>query len=719
MKKYEFPKSQSDFLEQLVIPFAIYQFVDKRVVTLVVSKGFCELFGYEKKENAYLDMDNDMYKDTHPEDKARIAEAAIMFANEIEDYDVVYRSKKPSGDGYNIIHAEGKHYYAEDGSRLAQVMYTNEGTYLNGVFNYRELNKVYSEEIDDASQNKEHLYDYLTGLPSMNYFFELAEAGRISLINAGKRPIMLFFDFSGIKFYNSKYGTVEGDRLIKNFSRVLVNHFSNENCSRFGQDHFAVFTSDEDIIDIINQIFTETKSLNGGKSLPLRVGIYEDKYEVIKASQATDRAKIACNSLRDTYASDYKYFDDEMNKKVTDRQHIIDYIDEAIKEKWIEVYYQPIVRAINGRVSDEEALARWIDPVKGLIKPNEFIPILEQIKQAYKLDLYVLEEVLEKIKLQDKLGYGVVPQSINLSRSDFEMCDIVEEIKKRVDKAGVNRNLINIEITESVIGSDLDFMKQQIERFKELGFSVWMDDFGSEYSSLDFLQNIDFDVIKFDRRFMKHLFDGSNSRIVLSELLKLTNLLGIDTVCEGVEKEEQVKYLQEVGCSKLQGFYYNKPIPKEEIFERYKKGLKIGFEEMNQAPYYETIGRLNLYDLSALVNGEKSLSVYKSLPMGIVEIHDEWARCIRSNNSFKLFMNHNFGIDITSEKYAFSGVREIFGDEFVNGMKKCYYEEERIFMNGILPNGYNVQYYIKKVATNDVTKSIAIAVAVLSIVDNK
>ena len=190
-----------------------------------------------------------------------------------------------------------------------------------------------------------------------------------------------------------------------------------------------------------------------------------------------------------------------------------------------------------------EALARWIDPELGVLSPAEFIPDLEASCQSYKLDLYVLEEVLETIRFEEKNGLVVVPHSINLSRSDFDSCDIVEEIRKRVDAAGIRRELITIEITESIIGSDLEYMKSQIGRFRQLGFPAWMDDFGSGYSSLDVLQSIQFDLIKFDMSFMKKLNEGGSTQIVLTDLMKLASSLGVDTVCEGVETEEQVHFL--------------------------------------------------------------------------------------------------------------------------------------------------------------------------------
>jgi EAL domain-containing protein (putative c-di-GMP-specific phosphodiesterase class I) len=205
-----------------------------------------------------------------------------------------------------------------------------------------------------------------------------------------------------------------------------------------------------------------------------------------------------------------------------------------------------------------------------MISPGEFVPVLEMCKLIYKLDLYVLDQIIQKMKEQQEAGLPVIPHSLNLSRIDFDECDIIDEILKRVDRAGIPREKLNIEITESVVGSDFDFIKEQIERLQDLGFHVWMDDFGSGYSSLDVLQDIHFDLIKFDMRFMHRFGKGKENKIILTQLFKMATELGIDTVAEGVETREQVEFLKEVGCTRLQGFYYNRAIPAEEIKEKYE-----------------------------------------------------------------------------------------------------------------------------------------------------
>jgi EAL domain-containing protein (putative c-di-GMP-specific phosphodiesterase class I)/GGDEF domain-containing protein len=502
------------------------------VVTLVLSDGFLDLFGYTDRAKAVYDMDNDMYKEVWPDDISRIANAAIEFATKNKAYDVIYRTKNPGTSEYMVIHARGEHITYDDGVTVAQVWYTKEGIYNDRSNSTAKiLMSSFDSAMADENERIAGHYDYLTGLPSMTHFFELAAAGIESMLADSIQPILLYFDLSGLKYYNRWHGFSEGDKLLRGVANILSDYFGSENCSRFGQDHFVALTGMCGIEEILNKLFIDISELNDGVSLPVRVGIYQTWTDDPDVSTACDRAKIACDTLRDTYISGYCYFSSTMQDDVERQQYIVSNIDRAIAENRIEVYFQPIVRAINGRVCDEEALARWIDPELGFLSPGEFIPALEDSQLIYKLDLYVLDQVLLKLKIQSDHGLHQVPQSVNLSRSDFEACDIVEEIRQRVDDAGISRDLITIEITESIIGSDFDFMKKQVERFRELGFPVWMDDFGSGYSSLDVLQSIKFDLIKFDMKFMQEFDSGDSNRIILTELMKMATSLGVDTVC--------------------------------------------------------------------------------------------------------------------------------------------------------------------------------------------
>lgn len=558
--------------------------------------------------------------------------------------------------------------------------------------------------------------DMLTGLPNMRYFFKLAPTERDRLKSEGKDAVLLYFDMIGMKYYNRQYNFDEGDKLLCEVGEILAKHFP---ClCRFSEDHFAAISDDENLDERLRAVFRDCEKANGGNSLPVRVGIYRDSMEPVSISIACDRAKYACDKHRGTFESGWYVFDEEMLTQLDGVRYIINHLDQALSERWIKVCYQPIIRAVNGRVCDEEALSRWVDPVRGTLSPTVFIPILERARLIYKLDLYVLDQILEKMQAQKLAGLQIVPHSVNLSRADFDACDIVEEIRRRVDEAGIARDRLTIEITESIIGSDFDFMKEQILRFQALGIQVWMDDFGSGYSSLDVLQDIHFDLLKFDMRFMKRFGEGEESKIILTDLIRMAIDLGVDTICEGVETAEEAAFLREIGCNKLQGFYYCRPIPYEEILERNRKGIQIGFEDPAESDYYAAIGRVNLYDLTVTADKDGGRQDYfDTLPAGILELRGDEVSYVRTNRAYRDFLKQFFQFDLDAQNEGYPASPEGPVGEFMKQVRRCGKDMTRIFYDGRLSDGSLAHTVLNPVGANPKSGATAVAVAVLSIVE--
>ena len=722
MEIYRFDDATRRMLENMCVPLAVYQFVDKRVLPLVLSNGFCRLFEFDSREEAFTMMNRDMYETTHPDDTARVANEAFRFAIEGGKYEVLYRTRTNKCMDYKIVHAFGEHVHSEDGVRLAYVWYSDEGTYTkeddNGDGVYE---KALSQALRKESILNANYFDYLTGLPSMSHFFELADAWRKSRLSSDSTMAVLYMDLCGMKYYNRKYGFAQGDRLLQSFGNILKKHFGSDNCSRFGSDHFCVFTKADRLEEKLDEIFLEIDTEKGQKMPAIRVGICLDNSGLSDISAVCDRAKYACDTMRNSFVSRFRYFENKMLEKADKTRYIVSHFDEAIRKKWIEVYYQPIVRAANGRVCDEEALARWIDPVRGNISPAEFIPILEEAKLIYKLDLYVVEQVLQKMRKQRESGLFVVPGSVNLSRADFDTCDIVEEIRRRVDASEFGRDMLTIEVTESTVSDDFEFMKEQIGRFRSLGFRVWMDDFGCGYSALAVLQSIRFDLIKFDMRFMKEFDNGDKCRIMLTELMRMAIALGSDTVCEGVETEEQVNFLRDIGCTKMQGYYFCRPIPYEEILERYRKEIQIGFENPEESEYYTILGKINLYDLAVFANDDQEVfeSYFNTLPMAVLETDSESFRLVRCNNSYRTYLRQTFAVELNGQSARYAEQDGSFGPAFARALIECGENGNKFLLDEKLANGTLIHTFMKRVAVNPVKGTKAIAVVILGVMDGK
>ena len=719
MERYRYDEKELRFIEESCVPFAVYQYINKRVVTIALSQGFCDLLGYSRQEAVDL-MDNNMYRDTHPEDVTYVNDAATRFINEGGEYNTIYRSLK---DGeYRIVHAYGRHITKEDGTRLAIIWYNDEGPFSDtSEGRTSQFNQSLSKAIGERNLYKKSNFDYATGLPGMSYFFDLAEQGRRVLLTLGEKVAILYIDLSGMKEFNMQYGFAEGDLLIRSFAKALVKQFTNTNCSHFSADHFAVYTKADGLEKKLDALFADCMTLNAGRNLTVRVGVYIDELGTVPISAACDRAKIASDTGKDVRSSQAYYFDYSMVEQLEKQQYVRDHIDKAIEENWIEVYFQPIVRAANDKVCEEECLVRWNDPENGFMSPADFIPILKEQNTIYKLDLHVVELALEKLKDLSGKGYPMVPQSINLAKEDFYACDMVEEIKKRVDAAGIEREYLTIEIAEDTISGDMDFMQKQVERFREQGFSVWLDDYGSGNASPTVLQKIHFDLVKFDITFIHQIEDKDTSgKIVLAELVKMLMALHMDTVAEGVETEEQVEFLKEIGCTKLQGRYYANAIPLEEIYERNRKGIQIGFENPAEVDYYEAMGRVNLYDFAMTKNDDASLKNYfDTMPMVIYEVGEESLRVVRANKSYRDFVGRAFRRVAGKTEFVFDEYKEGAWGNALKAVRHCAKDGKRAILEERTLNGDVIQLFIRRIAVNPVSGVAAVTAIVLSYMDKK
>ena len=716
MEKFQYNDIELNLIEKSCLAIAVYQFIDQRVVTIALSAGFLKLFDLSDRAEAYALMDHDMYRDTHPEDIARIADAALRFASEGGEYDVTYRSM--IRNEYRIIRARGQHTYTDTGVRLAVIYYSDEGSYDEDSQDGFERS-VQDEFLKRTRDLKGH-YDPMTGLPGLNYFFELADAAHQAMRENGELPVALYFDFNGMKSFNLRYGFAEGDKLIIAMAKLLTKYFSNENCCRIGGDRFAAFDRYEGLEGKLHSILEESKWINDGKSLPLRIGIYKSRGEEVGIGVACDRAKMACDENRDSRTSEFSYFSDEMLKESELHRYIIDHLDQAIAEGWVKAYYQPIIRSANGRVCDFEALARWIDPVMGFLSPGDFIPVLENARLIYKLDLYIAEQMLHYMKKMQDVGNYIVPCSINISRSDFETCDIVEELRKRVDEAGVGRDMLTVEITESVIGNDLEYIRKQVERFHELGFKVWMDDYGSGYSSPEILQTIPFDTIKLDMQFIRQYEKNKTSGIIISGLVKMALSLGIETVVEGVETLAQVEFLKEIGCTKMQGFHFCKPITYDDIIKRYEDGIQIGSENPAETDYYASIGKVNLYDLSLAVNEDIELQNYfNTVPMAILELDETEFSITRSNQSYRRYMAEHLMIPDVNRTARYSDFEKGPGSSLLRKTLQCARDGRQVLTDEKTADGNISHLLIRRIAVNPVNRKTALIVIVLGMTDEK
>ena len=268
-------------------------------------------------------------------------------------------------------------------------------------------------------------------------------------------------------------------------------------------------------------------------------------------------------------------------------KHIVESIDDAIRNEWIKVYYQPVIRSLTGELCGFESLARWIDPEFGFLSPAQFIGALEEAELICKLDIYMIKKVCSDIHDRLENGQDIVPVSINFSRLDFLTCDMLEEVEAIVNEYDIPRDYLHVEITESMMVTDGEFMHDVIDGFRNQGYAVWMDDFGSGYSSLNLLKDFTMDMLKMDMKFLSSM--NPKSKAIMNSVISMAKDVGIQTLAEGVETQEEVEFLKEIGCGRLQGYFYGKPLPLEEAFENLRsKGIKT--EKRKWHHFYDVAG---------------------------------------------------------------------------------------------------------------------------------
>ncbi|MFC2468612.1 MAG: EAL domain-containing protein [Negativicutes bacterium] len=579
---YAFPPEVREAYERLKFPFAAYQFIDGESFVLLVSNGYCRMKDIDRSDVSLYEAKR-FYGGVHPEDFGRITETEEKFIREKSDWNVIYRSKNQFDGTYHEMHAVGAFYKMDDGADIAFIT-------------YRDLSRENPEKsisYTTAAQMERCFLDPVTRLPNIECYHKFADEAMMKIYASGRSAACIYVDVDGMRFYNEEYGFEEGNRLLRVIADALRSIFEGALITRVGDDHFALITFwDDATCDKLTAVIQRVGRQALGRSTAIKAGVSpqigKTKGDAVKAlDQARFAAKCVGNDLRQRYIVYSSCIDEEY----WNQRYIREKFSEAIEKQWIKVFYQPIVRAQTGKICNFEALARWIDPAKGLIPPNVFIPVLEKYHLIPQLGAYMLERVIRQVPMRAASGLPLEPVSVNLSALDFEANDVVALILKLLEKYKVEPKWIIVEITERDIAQTARAFKQQIKALRRHGIKVWVDDFGSGYSALNVLNQYEFDLIKLDMQFMRQLDDnrGAN-RVIIKAIINAAHELGVETLTEGIETAAQHQFLLEAGCDKEQGYYFSKPRPlKESLRQDLDPSSGLLRETEKEARLYEHI----------------------------------------------------------------------------------------------------------------------------------
>ena len=433
---------------------------------------------------------------------------------------------------------------------------------------------IYHGRLNEAKKSqaleKSAKEDELTGLYNYSYFTEVAKE-RIASIKNIEDYSYLFIDVHNFKAFNDQRGFEEGNKFLIAVGEFISRLFNDSLYARQADDHYVILTLSNGLEEKLKTLNQLVYNYDNEILLGINCGAYHLNNNTEDPRRSIDRARYAAHLIKNRFQTIYIEYDKTMSEAYHKRLYIINNIDNAVENGWIVPYYQPVVWSDSKELCGCEALARWIDPVYGFLSPGEFIPVLEEYRLIHKLDRSIFESVCRDLRSAIDAGKPVVPVSLNFSRLDFELMDAVGELESLVTKYNIPKDLIHVEVTESALTDNFELINKAMNSIKELGYALWLDDFGSGYSSLNVLKDFQFDVIKLDMRFLSNLEDSEKSRILIDCIIKMANRINMLTLTEGVETKIQAEFLNKVGCNRLQGYLFGKPIPKEDLYSRIDK----------------------------------------------------------------------------------------------------------------------------------------------------
>lgn len=432
-------------------------------------------------------------------------------------------------------------------------------TFHKDIIKFRVLNAI------NKSRVRVLEYDFLTGIYNQQKFYQ---ATRDMLDDGGdKTYAFIHFDIDRFKMVNSFYGVKAGDDLICHMAEAVrdaVEQYGEGTYGRINGDIFGIcipFEKTDHIIALTKRIKRQVRRYAVNFYLETSAGIYIIENNEMDVSAIYDNASLAARQCKGHYMVHEAFYTSEMGDKLLREQRIINEMDAALRDEQFVVYFQPKYELKQFQPYGAEALVRWQRPDGTLIPPGEFIPIFEKNGFIINLDYYVWKKVCQFIKKELDEGREPAPISVNVSRVNLFNPKFLESLINLVEEYRVPPKYLNLELTESVFSDNAALMQNAVDYLHKAGFTIMMDDFGSGYSSLNVLKDVNLDVLKIDMRFLsKGENDGRGTKI-LEAVIRMAESLKMPVIAEGVEEKQQVDLLARLGCNYIQGYYFAKPMP--------------------------------------------------------------------------------------------------------------------------------------------------------------
>ncbi len=431
-------------------------------------------------------------------------------------------------------------------------------------------------------------YDFLTGIYGQQKFYQATR--ELLDQRAGANFAFIHFDIDRFRIINTLYGSKEGDRLIHFVAgaiRKVMTAYGRGTYGRLGGDVFGMCVPYEDgaaIYHILEGIRAEIRKHSVHYYLETCAGIYLVDDPDMEVAAMHDNAEIAAAQCKGQYMVHDVLYTEEIGQKVLREQHIIDEMDAALAEQQFIVYFQPKYQLKKMAPYGAEALVRWKKPGGEIVLPNEFIPIFERNGFITKLDYYVWEKVCQFIDSELSQGRNPAPISVNVSRVNLYNPDFMDSLIDLIHRYHIPPHYLNLELTESVFSEDAELIQRAVNYLHDAGFTILMDDFGSGYSSLNILKDVDLDVLKIDMKFFSKGNTAEKGAKIIEAVIRMAESLDMMVIAEGVEEKHQVDFLNDLGCDYIQGYYFGRPMSQDQ----YEKLTNHDEEEQHDMPQPES-----------------------------------------------------------------------------------------------------------------------------------
>lgn len=433
----------------------------------------------------------------------------------------------------------------------------------SNIGSYLRLQDKTKETLESRRKNYIATHDLLTGLFNRSGFFKKMQEALYQ--NTFKNPILICTNIKDFKLINTIYSEQVGDSVLQNQTAVMKRLPGHKKSiiGRIADDKFAILMEKQDFDkDIFEEVFNEVSCIIEKTLYNIQIvaGIYEiyDKKDTIQSIY--DKAKISLDAIKDSDNQIFSFYNPSMMEKMLKEKDIVNDFEKSLNEKQFSIQLQPVIDN-DGNVLGAESVVRWNNPKYENLTPSSFLDVLERTSLIYKLDVYVWELVAKKLHEWKERGFSDRFISVNVSSKDKFFIDIIKTFSELIKKYDISPQNFKVEIRETAMLENPEKTIEIFSQLKKLGIKVYIDNFGTGFSSLNVLKDFIADGIKMDTSFLSESKVSGKNKIILQTMISMSSNLGMEFIAKGVESENQMLALSKMDCKLFQGFYFSKPLP--------------------------------------------------------------------------------------------------------------------------------------------------------------